>query len=154
MNQLDQSQFLRIFDADETYQRWQSYYRRQTVEWESEDWEWTPFTSGGITAGLSGDEGSVTITVPAIPRVINAFQAALNLGRLVELRTYQFDPLDGDQQPQTEQLMVSIFVGQVVGGGESLTELTFTLGSALTPIGAQIPPRTLTTRLIGKGCRL
>jgi len=154
VNQLDQSQFLRIFDAAATYERWQSYYHRQTVAWDDEDWEWTPFNSSGITAGLSGDEGSVTITVPAIPRAINALQTALALGRLVELRSYQFDPLDGDQAPQVGQVMVSTFVGQVVDGSASLTELSFTLGSAMTPIGAQIPPRTLTTRLIGKGCRL
>ena len=150
----DLAQYLRIYDAESTYQRWQGYYDQQTVTWEGADWIWTPFKTTGIMAGTTGDETAVTLTVPAIPRAISALYAAQNTGRFIELHTYQFDPANGDQQPQIDQSLVAIFRGQIVGGSASLTELRFQLGNALVPIGAQIPPRTMTTRLIGKGCRL
>ena len=44
--------------------------------------------------------------------------------------------------------------GEPVGGSGSLTELRLELGSLLSPVGATIPPRTFSTRLIGAGCRL
>jgi len=42
----------------------------------------------------------------------------------------------------------------VVGGGGKLTNVRINLGSALSPVGAQFPPRKFTTAIMGKGCRL
>lgn len=149
-----QVQYLRIYDDDTTHQRWQSYYVNSTVTWEGEDWEFQPFETSGITAGQSGDETSVSLTMPALPALLEAADDAMTLQRLVELRIYTFDPSIDDQAPQAEQVLLATFIGQVVDASATLTQINLALGSALAPVGASIPPRTMTTRLIGKGCRL
>ena len=150
-----QSQYLRIYDtAGVTYQRWQSYYANTTVSWDSSSWQYVPFIADGFTAGISGDESDISVTAPATSVVMDAFLAAIRRGRLVQLDIYQFDTLYGNDDPQTGQELVASVTGQVVGGNGGLTNMTIQLGSAISPIGAQIPPRTFTTRIMGKGCRL
>jgi hypothetical protein len=129
-----QSQYLRIYDIDTdvTLQRWQSYYANATVTFSSQQWAYVPFTAEGFTEGISGDESNITISAPATPIVVEAFETA----------------------PQSGQQEIAVFVGQVTGGSGSLTTLTVQLGSAISPVGAQIPPRTFTTAMIGKGCKL
>lgn len=150
-----QSQYLRIYDAaGTTYQRWQSYYANTTITWEGSPWQFVPFVADGFTEGISGDESNITVQAPAIINVVSAFEAAILLGRLVELSTYQFDPLFGNDAPQAGQTLIARYAGQVAGGGGGLTSLTLQLGSAISPIGAQIPPRKFTTAIMGKGARL
>lgn len=150
-----QSQYLRIYDtAGVTYQRWQSYYANTTVSWSSSSWVYVPFIADGFTAGIGGDEANVSVTAPATSVVIEAFLEAINNGRLVDLSIYQFDTLQGNNSPQVGQALVAGYTGQVVGGSSSLTSITLQLGSALSPVGAQIPPRKFTTAIMGKGCRL
>jgi len=149
-----QAHYLRIFDDSDSYQWWQSYYVNQTVSWEGDDWEFAPFETGGITAGDSGDETGVSLVIPTLPALLEAAQDAMNLQRLLELRIYSFDPSIDDAEPQAEQVLLASFVGQIVDATATLTEMRLSLGSALAPVGASIPPRTMTTRLIGKGCRL
>jgi hypothetical protein len=150
-----QSQFLRIYDtAGVTYQRWQSYYANTTVSWSSASWSYVPFIADGFTAGISGDEANVSISAPATSLVMGAFENAIRNGYLAELSIYQFDTLLGNSTPQAGQTLVGSYTGQVVGGSAGLTSITLQLGSALSPVGAQIPPRTFTTAIMGKGCRL
>jgi hypothetical protein len=150
-----QSQFMRIYDATGvTYQRWQSYYSGSTVSWARRQWDYVPFIADGITAGISGDESDITVTAPATTLVMQAFEGAINKGRLVDLSIYQFDTVQGNNAPQSGQLLVAGFTGQVVGGSGGLTSMSIQLGSALSPVGAQIPPRKFTTAIMGKGCRL
>jgi L-aminopeptidase/D-esterase-like protein len=151
-----QSQYLRIYDIDTdvTLQRWQSYYANATVTFSSQQWAYVPFVAEGFTEGISGDESNITISAPATPIVVEAFETAIKRGHLVEIKTYQFDALLGNDAPQAAQQQIAVFVGQVTGGAGSLTTLTVQLGSAISPVGAQIPPRTFTTAMIGKGCKL
>lgn len=149
-----QSQYLRIYDAGgTTYQRWQSYYANTSVTWSSATWNYVPFIADGITAGSSGTEGSVSITAAATGLVLDAFLAAISDGRLVDLSIYQFDSVAGNNAPQAGQELVASYTGQVVGGNGGLTSLTIQLGSALSPVGAQVPPRKLTLAIMGQGIR-
>jgi hypothetical protein len=52
------------------------------------------------------------------------------------------------------QVLEASFLGQVTGATATLTRMTIQLGSALDPVGYQVPPRSLTTLMIGVGCRL
>lgn len=149
-----QSQFLRIYDGSNTYQRWQSYYSNSTITLSGQRWDYQPFAASGFTSGVSGDEASISITAPATGPIIAAFESAIRDGRMCELLMYQFDSLLGNITPQVGQILVARYIGQVVSGRASLTQLTVQLGTPLSPIGAQIPPRTFTTALIGKGCKL
>ena len=149
-----QSQYLRIYDSGgNTYQRWQSYYANTSITWASAKWLYVPFIADGITAGVSGDESNVTITAAATSMVINAFEAAILDGRLVDLSIYQFDSNSGNDSPQASQQLVAGYTGQVTGGTATLTTLTLQLGSALSPVGAQVPPRKFTTAIMGQGVR-
>lgn len=149
-----QSQYLRIYDAGgTTYQRWQSYYANTSVTWSSATWNYVPFIADGITAGSSGTEESVSVTAAATGLVLEAFLAAISDGRLVDLNIYQFDSVAGNNAPQAGQELVASYTGQVVGGNGGLTSLTIQLGSALSPVGAQVPPRKLTLAIMGQGIR-
>lgn len=150
-----QSQFLRLYDAaGVTYQRWQSYYANTTVTWSNNKWDYVPFIANGFTAGIAGDETNVTISAPATSVVIKAFESAIKNGYLVTLSIYQFDTLLGNNAPQAGQEAIGHIVGQVIGGTGGLTSMTIQLGSALSPVGAQVPHRRFTTAIMGKGCRL
>lgn len=150
-----QSQYLRIYDtAGVTYSHWQSYYSNTTVTWNSAAWSYVPFIADGFTAGIGSEESNINITAPATSVVIAAFESAISNGRLVDLSIYQFDTTAGNTSPQAGQELVATYTGQVVGGSSGLTTITLQLGSALSPVGAQIPPRKFTTAIMGPGCRL
>jgi hypothetical protein len=148
------SQYLRFIDGAATLERWQNGYHGQTVSWESQPWIWVDFSAQGMTAGVSGDETSLTLEAPATWQVTRAFERALARGYLVELRQYQFDPLTTPGVPPVGQVLQASFLGQVVGATATLTRMTIQLGSALDPVGYQVPPRSLTTLVMGVGCRL
>lgn len=150
-----QSQYLRFYDASgTTFQRWQSYHAWVNVTWNSAEWLYQPFEASGITSGITGGENNVTITMPATPLAVATIDAAISQAQLVELLIYRFDPELGDATPPATQTLVGQFNGEIVNVSANLTELRIQLGSSLSPIGAQVPPRTCITRLIGKGCTL
>jgi len=149
-----QSQFLRIFSGSITYQRWQSYYVNTSVTWESAAWTYQPFDADGITAGEVQSESSISITLPATTNVMEVVLQALNEARLAELRLYEFDTLLGNSTPWVGQTLIASHLGEVVGVSGGFTSIQMQLGSSLSPVGAQVPPRTFSTRLIGAPCKL
>jgi hypothetical protein len=149
-----QSQFLRIFSGDTTYQRWQSYYVNSSVQWEGASWAYQDFDADGITAGEVQSESSISIRLPATANVIDAALKALGEARLAELRLYEFDTLLGDSPMEAGQRLIASYLGEVVGVKGSLTSLQLDLGSSISPIGAQVPPRTYSTQLVGAPCKL
>ena len=149
-----QSQFLRIFSGSTTYQRWQSYYVNTSVTWEGASWTYQPFDADGITAGKVESESSITVTLPATTNVIDSVLTALDEARLVELRMYEFDPILGNSTPHAGQTLIASYIGEVVNAKGTFTSIKMELGSSLSPVGAQVPPRKYTTRLIGVPCRL
>ena len=148
-----QSQFLRIYDAAGiTYQRWQNTYSNAIVSYDSASWVYVAFTASGVASGVTGDEGGITLTLPATGVVVQAVNLAMEQARLFEVRTYEFDPVvDGVSSPPAGQTLISTFLGEITGGSEKDFEFTLQLGSSLSPVGAQFPPRTLTNNLIGMG---
>jgi hypothetical protein len=149
-----QSQYLRIFDTGGTYQRWQNYYVNSTVTFDSASWAFLGFDVDGFTAGQTGDEGGVSVTLPATAFIIDTVEDALRNARLVELSMYEFDTLDGNNTPQAGQELIASYVGEVVGAGGPFESISLELGSSLSPVGAQVPPRKFTSRLIGVPVKL
>ena len=150
-----QAQYLRIFDtAGVTYERWQSYYATGAVTWDDEIWSYVPFAADGFTAGINVDDADISVTAPATRLVVVALEKAIRQALLVQLEIYDFDPTDGNSTPQEEQELIAAYIGQVTGGSSSLTNITVQLGSALSPVGSQVPPRKFTTYIMGMGCRL
>jgi hypothetical protein len=149
-----QAQYLRIFSGSTTYQRWQSYYVNTSVSYDSNVWAYQPFDADGITAGEVQSESSISVTLPATTNVMEVVLQALDDARLAELRLYEFDTLLGNTTPQTGQTLIASYLGEVVGVSGSFTSIQMQLGSSLSPVGAQVPPRTFSTRLIGAPCKL
>ena len=149
-----QSQYLRIFSGSTTYQRWQSYYVNTSVTWEAASWSYQPFDADGITAGEVQSESSISIRLPATTNVIEVVLQALDEARLAELQFYEFDTILGNSTPQAGQTLIASYLGEVVGVKGGFTEIEMELGSSLAPVGAQVPPRTYSSRLVGAPCKL
>ena len=149
-----QSQYLRIFSGATTYQRWQSYYVNTSVSYGGSVWAYQPFDADGITAGEVQSESSISVTLPATTNVMEVVLQALNEARLAELQVYEFDTILGNSTPQTGQTLIASYLGEVVGVSGGFTSIQMQLGSSLSPVGAQVPPRTFSTRLIGAPCKL
>ena len=148
-----QAQYLRIFDSSSTYARWQGYYVNQTITLDSASWEYMPFSASGILeSGASGSK-SVSITVPATNSIVESFTLALSYGRFCELKIYEFDSRLDQTAPQSGQNLIGAYTSQVVNVNGTFTRLEIELGSSLSPIGAQVPPRTFTSYLIGAPLR-
>lgn len=150
-----QAQYLRIFDEPAgTLHRWQNYYLNSTVTYDSATWTFQGFDVDGFTAGQTGDEGGVSVSLPATAFIIDTVEDALRNARLVELTMYEFDTLDGNDAPQADQQLIASYVGEVVGAGGPFESISMELGSSLSPVGAQVPPRKFTSRLIGVPVKL
>jgi hypothetical protein len=149
-----QAQYLRIFSGSTTYQRWQSYYVNTSVTYDGAVWAYQPFDADGITAGEVQSEASISVTLPATTNVMEVVLQALNEARLAELQVYEFDTILGNSTPQTGQTLIASYLGEVVGVSGGFTSIQMQLGSSLSPVGAQVPPRTFSTRLIGAPCKL
>ena len=151
----DYAQYMRIFDsAGTTYFRWQSYYVGSDVTWAGQSWEYHQFQAAGLSSGQTGGASSLDVSITATPAAVQAIEAALANVRLVEIQQYSFDPTAGIDTPQAGQTLMSSFIGEVVEASGSFYQMNLKLGSILSPIGAQVPPRKYTSILIGAPCRL
>jgi len=154
MSNRAQSQYLRIFDATTTYARWQTYYVNQTVTLDEASWSYMPFSASGIIeSGASGGK-SVSITVPATNSIVQAFTLALSYGRFCELKIYEFDSRLDNTAPQAGQNLIASYTAEVIDVSGTFTRLDVELGSSLSPVGAQVPPRKFTSYLIGSPLRI
>ena len=151
-----QAQYLRIYEGAFTHRRWQNGYINSTVAWAGGSWSFLDFDCDGLIDGADSDEGGLSVTLPATPEAIAEVEAALALTRLVELSVYEFDELQPGATiaPLPDQVLVASHIGEVVGASGVMESLTIEIGTSLTPIGAQIPPRMFTSRLVGVPCKL
>jgi len=149
-----QSKFLRIFDEATTYQRWQSYYFDSTVTLNAQSWQYQQFDISALVDGQTGDEGGVSVKLPATTTAIAAINDATRNGRLIEISFYEFDDYYGDDAPTEFQQLIARYVGEVIGGRRTAEEIFIELGSSQSPVGAQVPPRKYTSRLVGAPCKL
>lgn len=151
-----QAQYLRIYEGTVTHRRWQNKYINSTVMWAGGPWGFLDFDCDGLIDGAGDDEGGLSVNLPATPEVIAEVEDALRLTRLVELSIYEFDTLQpgATTAPLADQVLVASHIGEVVGASGVMESLTLEIGTSLSPIGAQIPPRMFTSRLVGVPCKL
>lgn len=149
-----QSQYLRIFDEGGTYRRWQQFYYNQTVTWDSVTWDYHPFSVNALIGTATQAEAGISVTVPATSEAVALFQLAIDNNYLCEIKMYEFDSRLSQSVPQAGQLLIGSYIGEVVGIGGSFTELDVSIGSSLAPVGAQVPPRSFSSRLIGNPIKL
>lgn len=153
MNRI-QAARLALSDGATTFARWQSYWIDQLVSWSGQTWEYEPFSWEGLLSGQSSVD-QITITVPATPSNRAMIERALAGVWLATLQVYQLadDGSTVDSGPPAGAILVGSATGEVIGASGGLTSITMRLGSALSPVGAQFPPRSASTALIGVPCR-
>lgn len=145
-----QSQFLRIYTSGGSdHHLWQNFYVNQSVTVSSKSYRFFPFFWDGIGESSAIGEQTVQLTLPATSLAISAFEAAFSSKHLCELQTYEFDSRLGVSSPQSSQTVIGSFLGYISKMSSSLTELSVELGSTIAPVGAQIPSRTASNRLVG-----
>lgn len=148
-----QAFYLRVFSGATDFQRWQSYYVNQTITFDSKSWDYHPFTVDAFTGGSTPGE-RFTLEVPATNQAVETFNYALGLNWLCEVRLYEFSTQVTQNAPSTSQVLIAAVFGEVVEVRGGFTSLSVTLGSGLAPVGAQAPPRTYTTALVGTPLRV
>ena len=149
-----QAQLFRLYEpTGPTRERWQSYWGT-TVTHDGQQWEYLPYDASGFVEGDSGADQSVSVVLPASRRIAIAAERALAGGWIGELRIFQFDSILAAAGPPAGMTLIGQFTGQVVGGSATVTRFTLQLGSALSPVGATVPPRRLTTSIMGVGAQL
>ena len=154
MSNRAQAQYLRLYTSGGSdHILWQNYYLNTTVTVSSKNYEYYPFEFEGISESSAIGGATVNITVPATDEVITQFLRAAYFDRLCEVSVYEFDNRLGNTAPQTGQTLVGQFVGYVRNMSGDFAALQIELGSALAPIGAQIPPRTYNSFLVGAPLR-
>lgn len=137
-----------------TYRRWQNHWIDAAVTWQSQLWEYQPLEWAGLVAGAGAVAEQASISLPAVPS-LEAILAAARVERwLITLQLYQFPDTAGLTAPPASMTLIGATMGEVIGMGATPTKVTIKLGSALSPIGAQFPPRLATNALIGVPCRL
>ena len=153
---MNRAQMVRVTLADgaAVIARWQSAWINRPIVWDGFQWDYQQFDWGGLLSGQAGGE-QATITLPATPSIRALAEQALLGAWLATIEVYAAED-DGtaDAGPPEFAVLTSSTVGEVIGASGGLTSLTLTLGSALSPVGAQFPPRAATTALIGVPCRL
>ena len=149
-----QAAFVSLGDGFGTvYARWQSYWIDAITTWDGQSWTYQQLDWAGVTSGqATGDQA--TLTLPAVPSVLAMTETALAGPWVATLRVIQFDEEAGTTAPPATYVLAASCVGEVIGASATLTQITWKLGSALSPVGAQFPPRTAITPLIGVPCRL
>lgn len=149
-----QAQLLKLSDLSGiTRERWQMHWAG-SITFEGQRWEHLQFDSPGMNDGDPGAERNIGIVLPATARIAEAVDRALAGGWLAQLRMYEFDEIDGASGPPAGMTLIAQFDGQVVSARANVTTFSLDLGTALAPVSATAPPRTLTTRLMGVGARL
>ena len=155
MSNRAQAQYLRIYaSGGSDYYLWQNYYVNSTVSWNSKSWDYFPFEFRGVVESAALGQAKATMQLPATDLAVTAIEAAFYQQHICEINVYEFDTRLSQSVPQSGQTLISSFTGQVANMRGSFISLEVELGFALSPIGAQIPPRVFNSRLVGNPIKI
>lgn len=167
---LAQAQLLRISGAPVGFQ---SYWINATGRIDGDLYRFLPFDTGVITTTNTGDNETLSVELPASTEMFDLVEQSVaeqlvwivsivNLealsnqgpGELIpgetfnDAQVYEFGSLsDG-------LVLVARFYGEVIGCGSDMGRLSVELGSSLSPVGSQVPPRKFSTSRVGAPLRL
>lgn len=120
------------------------------------EYRWLDFEADGIFQGHVSGEGATAITTARTAEMWELGVRAMAAGGtwLAQLELWEFSAQGAESLPPGTMNRIGISRGQVVKVvNDPFATLKLELGSALAPVGAQIPARTATSRLIGPGMR-
>jgi hypothetical protein len=142
---------LRLYQGANTHRRWQNFYPGITLDG---GWAYLPFDAEGFSIASGADQSTMRLSLPGVADVAAAIESALAPPQwLAEVRLLDLDQAPTALAPPAGEVEMSRFVGQVIAASGHET-ITITLGAAITPVGAQVPPRVFAPRLTGYPPRL
>jgi len=144
---------LRLYKDGTSYLRWQNFYVNTSITFDSASWDFFPFEFGGIAESSAPGGGELSISLPASGSVISRFCKAQTNLQLCEVKLFEFDARLYLSAPPASPTEIASHLGQVLDFGGSFTRVEVGLGSVLSPVGSQVPPRTYSTALIGAPVR-
>lgn len=144
---------LRIYKDATTYLRWQNYFLDTSLSFLSQTFDYFPFEFSGYSESAAISDQGLSITLPATTVAIDALIAAQADLRVCEINVYEFSAFASQSVAPTSYTVIASHLGQILNLGGSFTTLTVGLGTALSPVGSQVPPRTYNTQLIGNPLR-
>lgn len=123
---------------------YQNYWVKQTVNGAA----FYPFMCDGFLSAATSGQDSVRVTVPLTGESLGWLENGLANAWIVTIRMHQFDPANTAVPPPLT--LVTEYTGEIIKGQRNASQISFDVGSSLSPVIAQVPPRKYTTTLIGE----
>ena len=133
-------QYLDLTGVSGTVYRWQNFWIKENYN----GYSFIPFGFSGLTTNRQGDNIDAVLVFPNNELSRQWALLATQERWLAKVQVMLFNPED-----KTEQTLLHRYVGQVASGGWSETVINLRLNTMLDAVGADIPARRLTQRLVG-----
>lgn len=163
--------------------KFQSYWVNQTVDIQFNYppfdvhyfCDFLPFDSGVIVTTNTGDSETLDVDLPASASIIGLVEKAMRDRQMWTVWIFQFEALSkGTLQPTGGEwngrelyeggivsldppgdlTLLAAFSGYIQEASIQGTTIAVQLGSTLSPVGSQVPPRKFTTARVGAPMRL
>lgn len=125
-------------------QRFQNFFIAQTVAYEGSQYGFLPFGFSGVTVNRTGDNTDASLLLPNNTLSRNWAVEALNGRWLAQIDVVILDPNDSSSFTRLHR-----YTGLIAAGTWREVELNLTLNTVLDAVGADVPQRRLTQKLIG-----
>jgi len=136
--------FVTFTDNGVVRQRFQNFFISETITYDGNEYGFMPFGFSGVTINKTGDNTDASLILPNNTLSRNWAVEALDKRWLAHILVVLLDPSDRTRANRLHQ-----YYGLVASGSWKETELSLTLNTVLDAVGAEVPQRRLTQKLIG-----
>jgi len=136
--------FVTFTDNGVVRQRFQNFFISETVTYDNNQYGFLPFGFSGVTINKTGDNTDASLILPNNTLSRNWAVEALDKRWLAHILVMLLDPDD-----RTSFTLMHQYYGLVSSGNWKEAELNLTLNTVLDAVGAEVPQRRLTQKLIG-----
>ncbi len=133
-------QYLELSNTSNAIYFWQNFWIKENYR----GYSFVPFGFSGLTANRQGDNIDATLIFPNTELSRQWSLLAASERWLATVTVVLFDPED-----KTKQTPLHNYVGQVSSSGWSDTIINVQLNSLIDAVGADVPARRLSQRLVG-----
>ena len=133
-------QYLELLKDGSVVVRWQNFWIKENIN----GYSFIPFGFSGLTTNRQGDNIDATLVFPNNELSRQWALEATQQKWIAKVRVMMFDP--ADKQNET---VLHNYVGQVSASGWGETAINLKLNTLLDAVGADIPARRLTQKLVG-----
>ena len=136
--------FLTLRTGGNVRHRFQNFFINETVQHDGSSFGFLPFGFSGVTINRTGDNTEASLVLPNNQLARAWAVEAIEARWLAHVQLMVLDPDDRTSFQQLHQ-----YFGKVASGNWDETTVQLTLSTVLDAVGADVPMRRLTQRLIG-----